>query len=218
VGNPLLDNTDADLKANIKRYDDARESEYKLALLPGSRDAEIEHLWEPMQKIAMRIRQSYPKTKFVAAAVDDRRLHILQDRQLEGFECEYSLGKVYQTCLQSDFALTASGSATLEVAAAGCPMAVMYQANRMMWHCVGRWLIKLEHLSLVNILAGRELVAEFMPYFKSIIPITDFVTKNLADKDMLRDISCKLVEITSNLKQYNASEKTADIIRNMLSV
>jgi len=216
VGNPLLDQTHDDLTSNIKRYDDADQKGYRLALLPGSRDAEIAQLWEPIQRIAMRIRQYYPNVKFVTTAVDAEREQVLRERQLEGFECEYSLGRVYQTCLQSDFALTASGSATLEVAAAGCPMAVMYQSNRLMWYCVGRWLVRLEHFSLVNILAGSELVAEFMPYFTSIEPIVEHVRKMLANPEQLRGVSEKLIQITATLKQHKASETTANIIREML--
>jgi lipid A disaccharide synthetase len=41
----------------------------------------------------------------------------------------------------------------------------------MEWHLVGRWLIRTRYLSLVNILAGRELTPEYMPYFEALDPI-----------------------------------------------
>jgi len=49
----------------------------------------------------------------------------------------------------------------------------MYQSSRILWHLAGRWLVKTKYLSLVNILAGQELVPEFMPYFRSIDPIVE---------------------------------------------
>ena len=90
----------------------------------------------------------------------------------------------------------ASGSATLEVAAAGCPMVVMYQTSRLVWHLVGRWLVRPRFFCLVNLVADRELVTEFMPYFTSIDPIVARVEGLLADKDDLARLSQDLVAIT----------------------
>ena len=96
---------------------------------------------------------------------------MLERTQIPGFTCEYSVDTVRQTAAAVDFSLVASGSATLEVASSGCPMVVMYQTNRVLWQLVGRWLVHPKFFTLVNLLADRELVPEFMPYFTSIEPI-----------------------------------------------
>jgi lipid-A-disaccharide synthase len=107
----------------------------------------------------------------VAVAANEERRALLEQMQIPGFECDYSVDSVTDTSDVVDFAMVASGSATLEVASAGCPMVVMYQTNRILWHLVGRWLVHAKFFTLVNLLADRELVPEFMPYFTSIDPI-----------------------------------------------
>jgi len=217
IGHPLLDEMDADLSQYRKRYVDFEPGKAVIALMPGSRDAEINSLWVPMQQIAIRIKRKYPGVTFTAAAVDEKRKDILKSVRVIGFKGRYEVGSVASTARQADFAIVASGSATLQVAAAGCPMVIMYQSNKIIWHLLGRWLIKTKHLSLVNILAGKELVPEFMPYFSSIEPIAETAEKLLADRDALAQISGELIELTQPLRQGNASEKAAQIVVSLLS-
>ena len=113
--------------------------------------------------------------------------------------------------------IVASGSATLQVAAAGCPMVIMYQSSRILWHLVGRWLLKTKHLSLVNILAKRKLVPEFMPYFSSIEPIAQSIEKLLDDKDKLSRVSSELIELVKPLSEKKAHDEVAEIAVKMLA-
>ena len=115
-----------------------------------------------------------------------------------------------------DFAIAASGSATLEVAAAACPMVIMYQSSRLLWYMIGWWLVQTRLFSLVNILAQRKLVPEFMPYFKSIEPIAETCVELLGDKGKLAKTSSELIEISRTLVDSNASENTAKIVIEML--
>ena len=115
-----------------------------------------------------------------------------------------------------DFALVASGSATLEVASAGCPMVVMYQTNRILWHLVGRWLVHPRFFTLVNLLADRPLVPEFMPYFTSIDPIVDKVAAFLKDPETLNQISNDLIDLIEPLTEKKAGQEVARIVLDML--
>ncbi|MHC4664390.1 MAG: lipid-A-disaccharide synthase, partial [Planctomycetota bacterium] len=216
VGNPLLDNLPADLSGFRREYSDFEPGRVVVALMPGSRTAEISSLWRPMQEIALRIRQKYAGASFVAVAVDDERRQILEASQIEGFECRYSIGSVSDTARQADFAIVASGSATLQVAAVGCPMVVMYQSSRILWHVLGRLIVKTKYLSLVNVLAGRELAPEFMPYFTSVEPIVRAIEQMLKDRDKLARMSRELIELAQPLRAGNASQKVARIVTEML--
>jgi lipid-A-disaccharide synthase len=133
-----------------------------------------------------------------------------------GFRCKYATGSLAEVARSVDFSIVASGTATLQVAAAGCPMAVMYQSSRVLWHILGRWLIKTKHLSLVNILAGSELVPEFMPYFSSIEPIAGTIEELLQDTNRLVQTSDELIRLTQPLMQGRASQKVAEIVNDML--
>jgi lipid-A-disaccharide synthase len=217
VGNPLLDAVDRDLSKNARTYSDLHVRPLKVAILPGSRTAEIETLWKPMQQVALRLRDRHPGIQFIAVAVNERRKHQLRATEEPGFQCEYSVDSVYRTASSADFALVASGSATLEVAAAGCPMIVMYQTNRFLWHILGRWLVRTRFFSLANIIAGKELVTEFMPYFTSIDPIAARACSLLADAAALTRLSHDLVAIAAPLARRDASTEVAAIIQEMLA-
>jgi len=216
VGHPLLDGAAGDVSENKKDYAGYDPAGVLVALMPGSRTAEIKTLWRPMQQIAQSIKDKYAAARFVAVAVDEQGSRKLETAQIAGFECEYSAGTLAETARQADFAIVASGSATLQVAAAGCPMVIMYQSSRMLWHLVGRWLVNTQYLSLVNILAEHEMVPEFMPYFRSVEPIAAKCEQLIADTDRLRQMSSELVELVKPLRTQNASQKTAEIVGQML--
>ncbi len=216
VGNPLLGEPSGDLKGQ-NSYEHFEPEKAKISLMPGSRQAEINSLWKPMQQIALGIQERYPSVVFEAVAVDAEKKEQLQSSQIPGFSCEYKTGSVGRTALQTDLAIVASGSVTLQVAAAGTPMVVLYQSSRILWYLIGRWLIKTEHFSLVNILARKELVPEFMPYFRSTGPVVSECLRLLDDKDELSEISRELLAITRGLAKENADKKTAGLVLDMLS-
>ncbi|TKJ36225.1 MAG: lipid-A-disaccharide synthase [Planctomycetes bacterium B3_Pla] len=209
VGNPLLDKLQIDPTCHEK-YRDFEPEKARFALMPGSRNAEIDSLWRPMQQIALRLKQKYSAATFVTVAVDTKRQQILKEAQIPGFECQYSVDSVNSTAGAVDFSIVASGSATLEIAAAGCPMVIMYQSSRVLWYLLG-WMMKTKYLSLVNILADRELVPEFMPNFSSIEPIVASIEKLLQDKERLGRISSELTALTEPLAKKKACEEVAKI-------
>jgi lipid-A-disaccharide synthase len=215
VGNPLFDQLEID-SDHFERYVDFKPEQTRFALMPGSRTTEIESLWIPMQQIAVRLKEKYPAASFVTVAVDNEREQLLKQTQIYGFECEYVIGSVKDTASKVDFTIVTSGSATLEVTAAGCPMVIMYQSSRILWKLVGWWLIKSKYLSLVNILAGRELVPEFMPYFVSIDPIVESVERLLRDKEKMTQMSRELNRLAEPLAVKNARLEVAKIITEML--
>ncbi len=215
VSNPLFDGLNTDLTTHIKSYSDFEPATARIALMPGSRPAEIKSLWQPMQKIASRLKTKYPHITFKTVAVDKEKEVVLKAGQIPGFECQYTIGSVTETAKWAHFSIVASGSATLQVAAAACPMVIMYQSSRILWYLVGRWLVMTKYLSLVNILAGKELVPEFMPCFKSIDPIVQSIEQLLEDRNKLTKLSGELIELTEPLKS-NASQKVARIVLNML--
>jgi lipid-A-disaccharide synthase len=215
VGNPLLDELQID-SAHHKKYADFTAINAIIALMPGSRNTEIDSLWGAMQQIALRLKDKYSAASFVAVAVDAEREQLLRKTQVPGFECRYTIGSVSDTANTVDFAIVASGSATLEVTAAGCPMVIMYQSSRILWHLLGRWLIKSKYLSLVNILAGKELVPEFMPYFSSIEPIAERIERFLEDRDKLTQISGELIKLVEPLAEKKARQEVAEIVVEML--
>jgi len=213
VGNPLLDELET---ASAKSYTEFKPATAKIALLPGSRKAEIESLWQPMQQIVVRLKERFTNLEIITVAVDKKKKTLLESPVLPDFESSYEIGSVVQIASKADFCIVASGSATLQVAAVGCPMVIMYQSSKLLWHLIGWWLVKTKHLSLVNILAGKELVPEFMPYFKSTEPITTVIEQMLSDPNKLSQISKDLIKLVEPLKTKKAGNKVAEIVLRML--
>ena len=216
VGNPLFDDIDLPIAKRKKNYENFEPKNASIALMPGSRAAEIKTLWRPMQQIALSLRQKYPCAKFTTVAVDAERKQVLKASQISEFNCRYTISSVVETAAAADFAIVASGSATLQVAAAGCPMVIMYQSSRILWRLIGCWLVKTKYLSLVNILAGRELMPEYMPYFSSIDPIVESIERFLDNKDMLARAGSELISLVEPLAVAKAGDKVADVVIEML--
>ncbi len=216
VGHPMLDELHIDLPGQRRNYADFNPANSRIAIMPGSRNAEINSLWPPMQQIATRLKKKYPEMTFVTVAVDAEKELILKEKQIPAFDCQYTIGSVNETARSADFAIVASGSATLEVTAAGCPMVIMYQSSWILWHLVGWWLVKSRFLSLVNILAEKELVPEFMPYFTSIDPIVESIENLLEDSNGLSQLSGDLINLVKPLAEKKASEEVAVIVVDML--
>lgn len=215
VGNPLLDKLEIAVTRHLQ-YRDFQPENARFALMPGSRAAEIDSLWRPMQQIGLRLKEKYPGATFIAVAVDSGREEILRAAQIPGFECQYSVDSVNKTAGAVDFSIVASGSATLEVAAAGCPMVIMYQINRILWRLFGWMIIRARYFSLVNILAGRELVPEFMPCFASIEPIIASIENLVQDSSKMVQLSGELTKLTEPLAKKKASREVAKIAFEML--
>lgn len=215
VCNPLFDELDEPVERNAKLYSGYRSDAPRVALLPGSRDAEINTLWPAMLEIASLIAERHPQATFLSCAADAEKLATMQTMAEGGPSITYEHGRLYEMVKGCDFAVVASGSATLQVAAAGCPMAVLYQSSKWLWHLVGRWLIRTRHLSLVNILARQELVPEYMPYFDAVDPIAAACRGILSNPVKLQQTSQALTTLVAPLTTAKARDNTARMVLEM---
>jgi lipid-A-disaccharide synthase len=216
VGNPLFDEIVFNPDQCYKSYGDYSPAAPKIALFPGSRNAELQTLWPVMQKTAAQVAGIHPKLQLFAAAADEEKLETLKANQIVNLPIQYQVGDVFSLARQVDLALVASGSATLQVAAAGCPMLVLYHSSPIVWHTVGRWLVRTRFLSLVNILASKELVPEFMPYLPRIETLSARCSSMLDNKLALIQTSTALVELTRPFAKQKAADTTARILLDML--
>ena len=116
-------------------------------------------------------------------------------------------------------AIAASGTITLEVAYFGAPMVILYRASRLAYNMLGRWLIRTPHLSLVNILAGRELVPELMPWHGNVKELTAAVMELMEDLGGLVEMRSELLALADSLacpRGRSASANAADLIVGLL--
>ena len=134
-----------------------------LALLPGSRGAEVEMLSADFLKTAQLLRTRYPELEVVVPLVNAKRRE-----QFERIKAEVAPdltvhllnGQGREAMIASDAALLASGTAALECMLAKCPMVVGYRMKPFTFWLAQK-LVKTPYVSLPNLLAGRTLVPNF---------------------------------------------------------
>jgi lipid-A-disaccharide synthase len=164
VGHPLAE----ELRAYRKQPDRPLPwpAKRKVALLPGSRRAEVELILPELIEAAFRFEQQNPDTGFMIAAAPKRvKLieRVLSDCPNKPANLAVVPGEVREILKQADAALVASGTATLETALMRCPLALVYKATWLNYQIAKR-LIKIPWLGIANIVAGREVHKEFLQY------------------------------------------------------
>ncbi len=155
VGHPLVEHTAG--YAPSRRL----EGEPLIGLLPGSRKQEISRLLEPMLEVARGLAERYPKARFAVPCVNEGRAKEIR-ALAAGFPLDVMVGGSYDILSAARFCLVASGTATVETALFDVPMLILYRVNPVTYR-LARMLVKgVEHIGMVNILAGREIVPEFI--------------------------------------------------------
>lgn len=184
-----------------------------VALLPGSRRHVVEEVLPGQRDVARRIAAAFPGAAF-GVSVANAQVAAVIDRLMArgGARCATYPRHHAELIAAADLVLVASGTTTLEVAAAGRPMIVMYNSSRLMYHLYARWVIRTRHLSLPNILAGRQIVPEFMPYYTSTAPIAQRAIALLQCEEERAQMSRDLLEATEPLRQGGASLRTAEML------
>jgi lipid-A-disaccharide synthase len=156
VGHPLLDRAEAlpDRDGARERLGLPRDARV-LALFPGSRAQEIENHLDTFVEAAALVADRHPGVRVLVAAAPGVSIPPAQ--------CPYPLVTASSLLLlrAADASLCKSGTSTLEASVAGCPLVIAYRTSR--WtHAVARRVVRIPHIGLVNVVAGREVVREFV--------------------------------------------------------
>jgi len=192
----------------------------RVALLPGSRKQELERILPAMLGAAAKLEKERSEAGFLlpAASPEIARLarEIMVKTKLRPSHVQVVEGKTRHVLKQAKAAWVASGTATLETALMECPMVVVYRTAAMTYH-VGKRLVKVPHLGMVNLLAGRELCPELLQnavipanLLKAIRPLLDDTPARAAMVQGLRDVK-------ASLGTGGAAEKVAAVLEQELS-
>lgn len=216
VGHPLVDSLAAE-PPDPAIVDTLRShGEPMIGLLPGSRKHVVEQVLPGQLEVAAAIRAAFPHARF-AVSVAGKRVAPLVAKHVErsGLSVEMLRDAHRSIVAASDLALVASGTTTLEVAFLNTPMIVMYNASKWMYRLIGQWLVRIPHYSLPNILGGRKIVPEFMPYYTTTEPIASTAIALLRNPEQLENMKANLAEITAPLHGRSASTNTARMLLEM---
>ena len=156
VGHPLLDRARTlPGRAEARRTLGVGDSDRLLALFPGSRAQEIARHLDPFVETARALQRRDPSLKVVVSAAP--HVEIAPER------CPSPLvhSASFSVLRAADAAMCKSGTTTLEAAVAGCPMVVAYRTSAITYAAAKR-LVRIPHIGLVNVVAGREVAPEFV--------------------------------------------------------
>jgi lipid-A-disaccharide synthase len=156
VGHPLLDRLDKlPDRAAARRALGFSDTDRVLALFPGSREQEIERHLETFVDAAKELQRRDPKLKVVVSVAP----HV----SLDAARCPFPMVRSasFTVLRAADAAMCKSGTTTLEAAVAGCPLIVAYRTSSLTYFAARR-LVKIPHIGLVNVVAGREVAPEFV--------------------------------------------------------
>lgn len=171
VGHPLIDAILPPSPALSQRSRfGLRDDQKAIGLMPGSRAKEVKRILPPMLDSALLIQKELPETVFfltqapnIPSSLYDSILAKFPALKLKRYQpgSDSKREDLYDLVRCFDFALIASGTATLEAALLNIPYFLLYKAS---WstYVLGRLLVKVSYLGIVNILSGRLVVPEFI--------------------------------------------------------
>jgi lipid-A-disaccharide synthase len=211
VGHPLLDRAkDLPDRATARRRIGQAEGGELLALFPGSRAEEIRRHLVDFVAVARELIARRPGLRVV--------LSVAPTIGLRDDEVPFPLVRSasFDVLRAADVALCKSGTTTLEAAVAGCPCAIVYRTSAISY-AIARRLVRIEHIGLLNIVAGRTVAPEFVqdafrpgPVADALMPLFD------AQGEARRRMLDGLAEVRARLGTPGASDRVAAMAAGML--
>lgn len=213
VGHPLVD--EVPRLEHVWDRPQGSSGPFVIALLPGSRRSEVESILPTLLGAAGELgRHVEIRVQIVKAASLEREF-------LEGFvegsglQVDYVVEDRFQALAQSHLALCASGTATLEVGLIGTPMIVVYRV-RPWTYLLGRLLVRLPNVSLVNLVLEDRVVEELIQGDARPERICGEAVRLLTNQDRIRRMRSSLEELWVRLGESGASRRAAmEVIRDL---
>ena len=207
VGHPLIDEMAVRRTPLAGKKTANGQQPTAIALLPGSRRHEVRALLPPMLD-AISILENVDAFIIQAPTISSHELlAVMQQSRTFVRIVPHDRGEALS---QADVALSSSGTATLECAIAGVPVVVMYRLSSLT-HWLAQRLVTLRHFSLVNIVAGKNIVPELLQADVNGIRIAKEVRRLVEPEENAR-VRRELAEVTRKLGAPGASRRAAEAI------
>ncbi|MGP1272124.1 MAG: lipid-A-disaccharide synthase [Phycisphaerales bacterium] len=221
IGHPLFDETH-DERALAARAAELGQGAPRVALLPGSRPAELSKNFPLLLESFRRLRTDFHGAVGVVAATNERVAEGLRAdaQRLGGWPAglEIVAGETDAVIRWCQIALTVSGTVTLQIARVGRPMVIVYKSSRLFYNLLGRWLVSAPFFTLPNLIAGREIVPELVPHFGDAEPIVEQASRLIEDESLAARQVEELRRISAKFDHLRASEAAADAIEPLIGL
>jgi len=210
VGHPLLDRA---LALPSKREARDRlglpQGAEILALFPGSRAEEIRRHLADFVAVADELKRRRPGLRVV--------LSVAPTISLREDEVPVPLvrSQSFDVLRAADVALCKSGTTTLESAVAGTPCAIVYRTSPISY-AIAKRLVKIGHIGLLNIVAGRGVAPEFVQNAFQPVPVANALEPLFAEGPARQAMIDGLAEVRARLGEPGASLRVAEMAAGMI--
>ena len=190
-----------------------------VALFPGSRANEISRIFPLMVKVVAELQERFPDWKFETAAasgaLENQMREIVDTHAQKPLRLVIRQGGSHELMQRAWCGVVTSGTATLEASYYGLPYCLVY---KVAWptYLLGRALIDIDFLGLANILAGREIVHEFIQHEANVGNVSSFVEAVMTDPHLWGEIEADLQEVSAGLGNGAAAEIAAGAVVDLL--
>ncbi|PKN17934.1 MAG: lipid-A-disaccharide synthase [Deltaproteobacteria bacterium HGW-Deltaproteobacteria-6] len=217
VGHPLVDMVKPHgTKQDSRKSIGVSANETTIALLPGSRLAEVNKLLPEMLLAAEIISQKIPGVQFVLPLADTLEEKIILDiGKNSPVKIKVIAGKTYDVIASADLAIVASGTATLETGLLGVPMIIIYKVS-LFSELIARMFISIQHMGLVNIIAGKTIAPELIQSDVNGQRMASEALAILLNHEKKQEMIAELQDIRARMGEPGAAGRAAQIACDML--
>lgn len=211
VGHPLVDELEAE-RLTLTR------DEKLVGLFPGSREREVSRLFPMMLKSASVLLASSPELRFSAPAASAKLAAMMRKHVAEhdlSARVTVTDGGSHELMQCAGCGVIASGTATLEAAYFGLPYLLVY---KVAWptYWLGKLLVRIRFIGLVNILAGRAVVKELIQSQAEPLAVAAELRRIMDDAHARASIVSDLLATAQLLGGQGAHERAASIVQQWL--
>jgi lipid-A-disaccharide synthase len=214
VGHPLADALPmqpdtAAARATLR----LKPSDLVVAMLPGSRQSEVQQHAALFIQTAKKLHVDYPNALFLVPFVTRESKQIFElalFHEHESLPIQILFGHAHDAMQASDVVIVASGTATLEAALLKKPMVITYRMPILSWWILKRMLLQ-PYVGLPNVLAGKFIVPELLQHDATPEKLAQAAIKLISDTLAIEEMKAEFNKIHISLKQNNA-EKASNMI------
>ena len=214
VGHPLADILPMEPDTSAAREGlKLKSSALVVAMLPGSRQSEVQQHAELFVKTAKLIYAEYPNAIFLVPLITRETRQIFElaiFHENESLPIQILFGHAHDAMEASDVVIVASGTATLEAALLKKPMVITYRMSEVSWQILKRMRLQ-PYVGLPNILAEKFIVPELLQDDSTPEKLAEATIKLISDTTYISEIKAEFTKIHFSLKQ-NSAEKAANVI------
>lgn len=216
IGHPLLDVARPSVDRASFRKETGSENISLIGFFPGSRIQEVRRILPVMIAGLPLIEREIGRVRAVLGCAPDLDDSLYRSF-IEGTDILPLRGRTYDIMTHADALVVASGTATLEAGICGAPMVIVYRTSPLTY-AVGKLLVRVPDIGLINIVAGSRIVPELRQHEATPAAVSERVVRLIRDEAYHDAIKRSLADAVVRLGDPGASERAAGIALEMIGI